>query len=131
MLRNDYEVPSPKNGSSSNNYNPAILYLFQFNVEMEFMRISNMDIFNMRVWDDSKLQMIIMPKTDWLQSENPIPACSLIFDDKFTEDNLQDVELNDFISFIDAIPAPLTTKNVTAIIFIFNGKYYSIKRTTC
>ena len=34
-------------------------------------------------------------------------------DDKFTEHKLHDVELNDFISFIDAIPAPSTTKNVT------------------
>ena len=114
MLGNEinYEVPSPKNGSSSNNYNPAILYLF---IEMELMRMTNEDVFNIRVWDNSKLQMI-MPKTVWLQCETPIPASSLIFDDKFTEDKLHDVELDDFNSFIAAIPTPSTTKNVTAII---------------
>ena len=79
-----------------------------------------------------KLQMI-MPKTDWLQSEYPIPASSWSFDDKFTEDKLHDVKLYGFIPFIDAIPAQKMLLQLFYLQWqvLFNQEDYLLKQKVC
>ena len=71
---------------------------------MEFISISNEDIFALKVWTDNQLFMVV-PKEDWMDVEYPIPASSLTFD-KFEEYSLTENELDDFNSFIAAVPTP-------------------------
>lgn len=78
--------------------------------------MSNEDIFGLQAWIDDDLFMV-MPKEDWMDTEGTIPASSLTFDRFNEEDNLSEIELADFNSFIATVRTPCIAQSLSGILF--------------